>query len=84
MDTEALRGDGSGSPVDEIVRAVAAAAEVDPAELPPLYDAVDPDAIAALVESADSETLIVRFEYCGYDVTVDGSGRVSVSGTADR
>ncbi|RZH68883.1 HalOD1 output domain-containing protein [Natrinema altunense] len=46
-----------------------------PAALPPLYEAVDPEALAAVLESNPDVT--VRFEYAGYRVVVgpetDGS-----------
>lgn len=49
-----------------------------PTALPPLYETVDPDALAAVVDSAPAETTAVRFDYCGYTVTVDGTGDVDL------
>ena len=47
---------------------------------PPLHDAVDADALDALVRSAsrDRERLTIEFSYCGYTVRVTGDGEVSV------
>lgn len=62
-----------------VIRTVADATDRDASELPPLYGAVDPDALDALVEGmADGE---VSFTYAGQDVTVTSSGHVSC---ADR
>ena len=72
-------------PSMRVVDAVATRAGVDPASLsPPLYDAIDPDALDALVESdpkGRQSPPTVRFHYAGYAVTVDGDGTVDVSST---
>jgi hypothetical protein len=47
--------------------------------LPPLYESIDPDALDALFESADGNSVQVEFEYAGRHVVVDSSGRVGVS-----
>ncbi|WP_435175994.1 HalOD1 output domain-containing protein [Halorussus sp. AFM4] len=68
-----------------VVRAVAAVSDRssagDPREaLDPLYDSVDPDALDALFRHADdSQTGAVEFAYCGYEVTVDSTGLVTVT-----
>lgn len=61
-----------------IVSSVAAAKGVSPAELdPPLYDAVDPDALERLFETGgppgEPPSVVVRFTYCGFDVRVTPS-----------
>lgn len=61
-----------------LVRAVADRAETEPTALPPLYETIDPDALADFVESAGDETVSVRFTYCGYPVQVAGDGSVAV------
>ncbi len=65
-----------------VVRAVAAADGVDPADLePPLADAVDPAALDRLFASLADGTVRrgrATFDYRGYDVTVDSSGRVTL------
>lgn len=43
------------SPSMAVVRAVAALEDVEPVAVDPLYDAVDPDALDALVSSADAD-----------------------------
>lgn len=63
---------------DRVVDAVARAAETDPLSLtPPLYEAVDPDALDELCRHSDFEGT-VTFDYLGYRVAVDGAGRVTV------
>ncbi|SDR39048.1 HalOD1 output domain-containing protein [Natronobacterium texcoconense] len=42
--------------------------DCDPAALPPLYEAIDPEALATLLESPAAVT--VRFEYAGYEVVI--------------
>lgn len=74
------------NPSERIVEAVADAEGVDPLELPPLYDAVDPDAVDSLfapqlrVGSVPSHDAAVRFEYHGYVVRVAATGRISLTG----
>lgn len=64
-----------------VLEAVARAAGVQALELPPLYDAVDPDALERLFAGVAGETrvgsLCVQFEYAGYVVTVRGDGEVT-------
>jgi len=56
----------------DIISAVADEAGVDPLELPPLYTAVDGDALATLCDTPRKNTpLTVEFEYAGYLITVD-------------
>ena len=66
-----------------VVEAVADATESDPLTMdPPLYDAVDPDALARVVRS-DARTC-VAFEYDGHSVVVDGDGTVTVDDRVTR
>lgn len=65
-----------------VVRAVAAAAETTPEELPPLTDVIDPDALDALVTRPETNGSI-RFQYAGYHVTVSTDGRVTVATSRD-
>ncbi|MFC3957857.1 HalOD1 output domain-containing protein [Halovivax cerinus] len=61
-----------------VVYAIAEREGVEPEALePPLYSAIDPEALDLLYESAD-ESLTVSFSYLGYDVHVDADGTVSV------
>lgn len=76
-----FREDGSSSPAEAIVHAVAEAADVDPVELAPLYESIDPDAIDALFQdhagTVDSEaTLGFRIDH--WNIFVRGDGRIRV------
>lgn len=69
---------------EAVVAAVADAKGVSPVDVtPPLYDAVDPDALEAIVASMtcrpDGSTGRVEFSYGGYAVTVTCDGQVSVA-----
>ena len=66
------------SPVStRIVTKVAAAKGVDQAELTPLYDRVESDALDSVIESMD-DSGTVAFEYEGYEVSLRGDGRVEL------
>jgi hypothetical protein len=64
-----------------VVQRVARETGRDATELPPLYDAVDPEALDAVVESV--ATTSVKFRYADHDVWIDADGTVSV-GSWDR
>lgn len=64
------------TPSEAIILGIAERKDVDQADLPPLYDVVDPDALDAIVD--DENSCRVSFEYAGYEVTVDGSNSVSI------
>jgi hypothetical protein len=50
--------------------------------LPPLYEAVDPDALNRICQSATDETeILIRFRYCGYDVSVKNGDEIIVCET---
>lgn len=61
---------------ERVIRRVSTAADSDPVELPPLYDAIDPDALDALVERMSDGT--VSFVYAGYEVIVENDGTVDL------
>lgn len=65
-----------------VVEAVAEAEGTEPVELtPPLYKAVDPDALDELFAATRTEGRMageVTFSYKGYEVTACGDGYVSV------
>lgn len=71
------RSTTGGSPPEEgpdellraVIETVADAEDVDPMELPPLYDAIDPDALKTLLCSA-SEDVTVEFTYVEYRVVL--------------
>ena len=83
------RADPNVAASEAVVSAVVRATEeasfgdaTDVTDLPPLYDAVDTDALDELFESAwdDAETDVsVSFVYADYYVTVDATGLISVS-----
>lgn len=59
-----------------VIDAVAEATETDPLDLhPPLFEAIDPDALDTLVASA-SAPLQIQFEYVGVQVTVEHTGTI--------
>ncbi|PSP86151.1 hypothetical protein BRC83_01855 [Halobacteriales archaeon QS_1_68_17] len=69
------------SPVGAVVNAVSRASGTDPMALPPLYRAVDPDALDGLVAADDRSAdhdLRVTFRFAGYAVTVTGTGVVEL------
>lgn len=65
-----------------VVSEVATATDADPADLRPLHDVIDPDALEALFDDADGTKLAegyVSFNYEGHIVRVDGGGDVSIT-----
>lgn len=69
------------SPAEVIVDAIATAADVDPLELPPLYETVDPELLDKLFESGDAasdETMSLSFEVDSWNVFVRGDGKIRV------
>ena len=68
------------TPVVAVVSAVADAAGADPLELPPLSNAINPEALNDLIGAGRSPSLeSVSFEYAGYDVVVSGTGDVQIA-----
>lgn len=69
-------------PSTRVVEALAEAAGVDSVDLPPLYDAVDPDALDSLfAPRPDGSPRVgcrVSFRFDGYQVTVHRDGEVQV------
>ncbi len=58
-----------------IVHQIAKTDECDPAELPPLYKAIDPDALDALYAHG---SLAVQFEYAGHNIKITPDEIISV------
>lgn len=59
---------------EQIVTEIAALDGREPTELPPLFNAVDPDALTAIfspTEAGATRTGRVQFPYAGYDVRVE-------------
>ncbi|MFP8958258.1 HalOD1 output domain-containing protein [Natrialbaceae archaeon A-CW3] len=75
----------TNSPVFAVVSGIAEATGTDPLELPPLSNAIDPDALNTLVAARPSTTLQqVTFQYAGYEVVVDGDGEVRITADSDN
>ncbi|ELY65700.1 HalOD1 output domain-containing protein [Natrinema versiforme] len=72
----------SDRPSEAVVTAVAALRETEPADLPPLYEVVDPDALDSLVEHAqrvgDAGTHQVWFTYETFDIGVRTDGEIRI------
>ncbi|MXR21494.1 HalOD1 output domain-containing protein [Halobacterium bonnevillei] len=61
---------------ERVIQKVATASGTDALELPPLWDAIEPDALDTLVAGmVDGE---VSFAYAGYDVTVTSDETISL------
>ena len=64
-----------------IIDALATAADVDPMDLPPLYEVVDPDAIERLFSSndrSDPGNMVLSFQVREWNVFLSGEGRIRV------
>lgn len=69
------------SATETVIWALAEAVGVDPVELPPLYDYVDPDALNALFEGHDGATdrdNLLSFQVGTWNVFVCSDGRIRV------
>lgn len=74
----------ASSPSQAVIDAVASREGVEPVNLePPLYDAIDPDALDALVKltapGPEQAPIAIEFPYHGYEVHVCSAGGVTVS-----
>lgn len=62
-----------------VIQRVASAKDVDPLELEPLYEVIDPDALDELFDdSTESPDEWIRFTMAECRVTVYGSGEIDV------
>lgn len=68
------------APSQAIVERIAALEGVDHTELVPLFEAIDPDALDALVSTTlgNDSALKISFTYHGHEVTVTGDGVVHI------
>lgn len=69
------------SPTEVIIEALAEAAEIDPIELPPLYEFVDPDALDQLFgehEGAAHADALLSFQVETWNVFVRADGRIRI------
>ena len=77
---------GGDEPSEAIVTAVAAVANVDPLELSPLYEVVEPGALDTLVEHAHrtgAGAHQVWFTYEGFDVGIRTDGQIRIVDETD-
>ena len=56
------------SALTTVLERISAHEDCDRTALPPLYEAVDPEAVASLLES--NTDIVVHFDYVGYRVAV--------------
>lgn len=73
--------ESSHSAVEAIIFALADAVSIEPTELPPLFEYVDPDALNALLdpsESALGDTALLSFQVDTWVVFVRSDGRIRV------
>ncbi|WP_217472060.1 HalOD1 output domain-containing protein [Haloterrigena gelatinilytica] len=63
-----------------VIQRVAAVTDRTVAELPPLYETIDPEALDAVIDSAatDESALECQFTYSGCQVSITESGTVLV------
>lgn len=70
-----------------VIRGVACALNIDPLRLSPLSEAVDPDALARLMDGGhrtDGERFELSFRYGSCDVTLYADDRVVIEPVAER
>lgn len=65
--------------VAEIIKAVAAVDGVDPAELDPLYDYINPKALEALCEREQGEWCLT-FQFSDHQIVIDHNFQIRVDG----
>jgi hypothetical protein len=76
------RQDATSTLTATIVDRVTDREGVGPLEVPPLYESIDPEAVAGLVDTGDGVEY-VTFSYCGYEITVEGLESVRVTTPED-
>lgn len=72
-----LQATDTSDAILQIAQEIAALENVEPTDLPPISDSVDPDALSRLVESGD-DSLSVKFSYLEYDICVNRDGSTSI------
>jgi len=86
-DTVCKEVQADGSLIVAVIEAVAAVSNTPTADLPPLYDTVDTEALERLFSSRRDETerpVCVCFEYFGHAVTIRDGRTVTVRPTEDE
>jgi len=76
IDADAVTVDAPSSPSQAIVMGIAERKGVNPTQMPPLYEMVDPEALDGLFQNEQSGQ--VMFEYAGYEVIVHGNGYIDI------
>ena len=66
------------SPSERVIDSIAALTGRRPIDLPPLYEAVEPEALDRVVRSGEGGTLSLSFAYAGTRVTFDARGTLRV------
>ena len=69
------------APTLGVIETVADLVETDEADLDPLFDYIDPEALNSLVRPRGADAVSVSFDYATYQVTVQSSGDVIVRST---
>jgi len=67
-----------------IVQELATVEGVEPEELPPLYDAIDTDALDTLIHQSDTDDVTIGFDYGQYRIHVEGTGEITVTPSEPR
>ena len=79
--TVSIEGPWAESFTETIVEEVAEREGVDPLELPPLYEAIDPEAVATVMTDVigdeTREGVCLKFSYSGYEFMVE-DGEVQI------
>lgn len=76
MDNSCNEENGTSSPSELVIDTLAEKTESDPTDLPPLYEAIDPDALNELF--CGREDGAVTFRYCGYEITISSTGEIAI------
>lgn len=66
----------SGKLIETIIDRVITAKECDIHDIPPLYETIDPDALAALYTRGSPK---IHFEYAGCDIEITPEQTVSIT-----
>lgn len=70
--------DGTEDFVETLVGALARADGIDMTAVPPVYEAIDLDAVRQLFERDDSAEMVLGFTVGDWNVFVNGDGRIRV------
>lgn len=76
-----LEMDNTAPISEQVVQRMERATGLNPGEMPPLYDSIDPDALDTLVtRMADGE---IRFRYIDHWIVITSSGDVQIHALSD-